>query len=172
MKCDKHGIEMEWRGSLMKGGMYCVGCELDSAKVELHFGKAFEDAVATGTGVLGIDPGDLQQSVTVAGGRIAGKSMAAKVDALAKQYGAPPVPQTVPSNVKWTIPARSLGEAVGRTGDADYAQKALANGASLAYCPYCKEDVDMGHFKNQDEQGRACFKEYCRDMDAIQRGRV
>lgn len=175
MKCDKHGTEMEWRGSLMKGGMHCDGCELDKAG-EMYggsqFDKAMLDAVVTGTGFMGIDPADLQQSFTVAGGRIAGKSAAAKADALAKQYVAPPPP----TRHVGRAPASSVAHAKARINAADMMCNAIMSGKGSAYCPYCLTTVGPAHVGAHsyrlDPEGDLCFKAYSRDCDVVARGRI
>lgn len=36
MKCPKHGREMKWFGSLVKGGMICEDCEFESESVQME----------------------------------------------------------------------------------------------------------------------------------------
>lgn len=151
MKCDKHGIEMEWRGSLMKGGMYCVCCDAGAPAVAkgtaIH--EALADAIASGTGVMGIDPGGLQGSFSP--------------DQISFGSDGP---------LKQPMRARYVGFSMSRVSTRDHMQAQLQSGASSSYCPYCDEYVGPEHLQAlPGTQAALCHGEYQRDLQIVRRPR-
>ena len=162
MKCDKHGIEMEWRGSLAAGRMHCDHCaNAGGTAAGLEFGKRYDTHVFTpeeiakalgraGQPQFGFDPGTPVPDPYV--------------DPFKVKKAAPdPYPKgAAPSGAPLT--PTGLDQVRHRLKLAKEMQERHYHGRE-AYCPYCGNSTPPSH--TQRGSG-PCFDAYMRD-DAEER---
>jgi hypothetical protein len=154
MKCEKHGIEMEWRGSLVTGSMHCDWCAAGNDPVAV--GTVIHTAAEKG---FYFDPGQPQAQPQT-------------------PVPCPPQPAN-PVHMGGFIhpsPATSVVEARERAKQAETMLYTLISGAAYSFCPYCNHTVGSEHTGGgsivQSAQGRICEQAYHNDVDVIKRGRV
>lgn len=138
MKCEQHGVEMEWRGSLAAGRMYCEHCASTG-------GRSYADIAK-----------DLLGGFDVAAPGTTDKT-ASEIyrDALAnskpRRMKAPTTPGAPDPYV-----ARE------RIRAAEDMMDAVMQGGTHP-CPYCNRVVDKRHLT--DNLGRSCERAYHEDRD-------
>lgn len=137
MKCEKHGVEMEWRGSLVAGRMHCDGC----ASVSMEY-----PAGATSGYSLNKDMVDAYL-----------RSIQGKFDP-----GAPAGSHSVART--GLLPARGMNDQeIGyRIKSAEIMVDRHSQGHD-AYCPYCQVATSPDHTQAMGSHQSQCYKAYDED---------
>lgn len=139
MKCEQHGVEMEWRGSLAAGRMYCEQCASTG-------GRSYAD---------------------IAKELLGGFDMAAPgtTDKTASEIYRDALANSKPRRMKAPRPAYDpykFIEIEQRVAAAEYMIREHDNGR-VARCPYCNNDVPPDHTVGVN----ACRRMYYSDKDYL-----
>ena len=149
MKCEQHGVEMEWRGSLAAGRMYCEHCASTG-------GRSYADIA--------------KELLSGEAGRIFGMDMAAPgtTDKTASEIYRDALANSKPRRMKapTTPGAPDPYVARDRMRQAEKMMDVVQRGG-VHPCPYCGLVVDKKHLGNE---GRHCEQAYHED-EAIASGR-
>jgi hypothetical protein len=167
MKCEKHGIEMEWRGSLVSGSMHCDHCAAGKSAPEtaLEFGNRIHREFER---KFNFDPGSEQVQPCSKSAH----DPIAEAIAQGKQ-AVQPIPQPLyASHLKYPHPTDDPSFARARTKACEAMLDDLRRGHPQSYCPYCDQTVGQEHLAPMPgTQAGLCSDEYLRDHQiAVSKG--
>lgn len=158
MKCEKHGVEMQWRGSLTTGSMYCADCAAVGGR---SYAEIVSEVFAQSMGSETIAEKILRQTA---------KNADAK-QAIPASGGAAIAPQPGRSFTVSKAQGRPLTAA--EIGDAQYRVRAADDMINHhqkghhALCIYCGYNAGPDHTRNRRGP---CYDMYEADLRRISTG--